>query len=206
MAVPFLIIDGYNLMHAAGMARVRYGPGDLERCRNRLLRLLAGRLQEDERGRTTVVFDARDAPADMSRRAMLEGIQIVFAESASDADTLIEQMLAGHSAPRQVLVISSDRRLHKAARRRKARPIDSETFVRELESRPGPAARAQPPPSEPPDAKFGGEVAEKDAEHWLKVFGDIPEAEELQRDLEQMEQDLGEFDPHAEEDDPRGRR
>ena len=27
-----LVIDGYNLMHAAGLARATYGPGDLERC------------------------------------------------------------------------------------------------------------------------------------------------------------------------------
>ena len=29
----YLIIDGYNLMHARGLARRTYGPGQLERCR-----------------------------------------------------------------------------------------------------------------------------------------------------------------------------
>jgi len=62
MAQKFLIIDGYNLMHAAGMARERYGPGDLERCRERLLRFLHSRLTAEERKRTTIVFDAWDPP------------------------------------------------------------------------------------------------------------------------------------------------
>ena len=67
MATPFRIIDGYNLMHAAGMARRRYGPGDLERYRNRFIRLVAARLTEEERARTTIVFDARDPHVDGPR-------------------------------------------------------------------------------------------------------------------------------------------
>ncbi len=58
MARYYHLIDGYNLMHAAGIARVRYARGDLERCRNRLLLKLSELLTEDERQRATVVFDA----------------------------------------------------------------------------------------------------------------------------------------------------
>ncbi len=35
-----LLIDGYNLLHAAGLGRARYGPGDLQRARQALLRKL----------------------------------------------------------------------------------------------------------------------------------------------------------------------
>ena len=59
MAAPFLIVDGYNLLHAAGLARMLYGPGDLERARQRLLSLLAERLRSDERRRCRIVFDAQ---------------------------------------------------------------------------------------------------------------------------------------------------
>ncbi len=56
---PRLIIDGYNLMHAAGLALRSYGPGELEACRQRLLQLLSDRLPLTQRRRTRVVFDAR---------------------------------------------------------------------------------------------------------------------------------------------------
>ncbi len=59
---PYLMIDGYNLLHAAGLARRRYGPGQLERCRAQLLAWLAKHLTDGERERTTVVFDAAEAP------------------------------------------------------------------------------------------------------------------------------------------------
>ena len=49
---PRLLIDGYNLLHAAGLARRRYGRDGLERSRNRLLDLLAGLLTDAERPRT----------------------------------------------------------------------------------------------------------------------------------------------------------
>ncbi|HCK52509.1 MAG TPA: hypothetical protein DIC23_04775, partial [Planctomycetaceae bacterium] len=65
VATQFLLIDGYNLLHAAGFARKRYGPGQFEKCRQRLLQGLADRLSGEQRGRATVVFDAQQAPADV---------------------------------------------------------------------------------------------------------------------------------------------
>ena len=53
-----LLIDGYNLLHAAGFARTSYGRGEFEKARDRLIKLLAQQLNDRERERTTVVFDA----------------------------------------------------------------------------------------------------------------------------------------------------
>ena len=127
MGKQFLLIDGYNLLHAAGLAGDRYGPGQFEKCRQRLLQKLADRLSETQRERTTVIFDAQDAPPDVPAVQKFARIAVVFSVG-SDADTMIEAMLESHSAPRQVLVVSSDHRLQKAASRRKAKSIDSETF------------------------------------------------------------------------------
>ena len=77
MADPFLLVDGYNLMHAAGMARLRYGPGELERCRGRFLRFLRRHLTAYESSRTTVVFDAADAPLGLPRQSTLDGMHIL---------------------------------------------------------------------------------------------------------------------------------
>lgn len=173
MPIPFLIIDGYNLLHAAGLARARYGPGDLERCRNRLLGHLRRHLPHPERDRTTVVFDAGDAPPDRPRCVMLDGMTILFAARGGDADTEIERLIAAHSAPRQVRVVSSDHRLQKAARRRRSVAVDCEVFLARLDRRGPVADEPERAVSERRDwPKYGGPMSSTETEHWLAVFGD----------------------------------
>ena len=53
-----LLIDGYNLIHAAGLVGQGRGPGGLERSRLALLNFLAQSLAAADLARTTVVFDA----------------------------------------------------------------------------------------------------------------------------------------------------
>ena len=171
MPKPFIIIDGYNLMHAWGLARQRYGPGDLERLRERFLGQLAGRLTEEERRRTTIVFDAGDkAPTDVANQQQHHDMQVVYALREPDADTRIEILIARHSAPRQIRVVSSDRRLQTAARRRRGRFVASEEFVKELERRDSP--ESAPPPSRDLEAKFSGELTEAERAEWLEIFGE----------------------------------
>ncbi len=129
----FLLIDGYNLMHAAGFARRTYGPGDLHRCRHRFLLQLAALLQPAARRDCLVIFDAFNSPDEGPRQMDASGLRVEFAEPGSDADAAIEAIVKTHSAPRQVMVVSSDHRLHKAARRRRSRCVDSEVFWRQLD-------------------------------------------------------------------------
>lgn len=167
----FLIIDGYNLMHAWGLARRRYGPGDLERLRERFLHQLANRLTEEERTRTTVVFDAgTEAPLDVPTEQTYQAIRIVFARREHEADARIEQIVKEHSAPKQIRVVSSDRRLQTAARRRKGRFVTSEQFLLELEKSP-PSSTA-PEISDELKAKSTGELTEAEIDEWLELFGE----------------------------------
>ncbi|MGE3317335.1 MAG: NYN domain-containing protein [Planctomycetaceae bacterium] len=189
MPESFLVIDGYNLLHAAGMARKKYADGQLQNARRRLLIYLAAHLTEAERERTTVVFDAGDAPSGVARQMIVESMSVEFAPPGGDADSLIEQILQSHSAPRSVRVVSSDHRLQKAARRRRAAFVDSDRFVEELDHR-GPAA--DPSAREPAgdiasNPKFDGTLSEDETEKWLKLFGEIPEAEQLRDETEQWD-------------------
>lgn len=145
MAIPYLIIDGYNLMHAAGIARRNYAAGDLERCRRRLELRVSASLSSSALPRTTIVYDAFGSPGNDDRAGRSQGLKILFAEQGQDADGEIELLLDQHSSPRQVIIVSSDHRLHKAARRRKARCVDSEVFLQQLESEP--ATRSRKPPN-----------------------------------------------------------
>ena len=127
MSTQFLLIDGYNVLFAVGLARKQYGPGQFEACRRRLLQGLADRIGEAQRRRTTIVFDAQEAPDGAPSEEVFAEMRVVFSVG-TDADSVIEQMLLAHSAPRQVLVVSSDHRLQRAAARRQAKSIDSDRF------------------------------------------------------------------------------
>ena len=176
MPREFLIIDGYNLLHAAGMARRRYGPGDLERCRGRLLNFLKRHLETAERRDAQIVFDAGKAPGDARRQATEYGMSVLYSDPGEDADTVIEELIRHHSAPRQVIVISSDHRLQRAAKRRRTGFLDSEDFVDKLRRRGTVDDIAEP--NRPDDE---AETPEIDTQEWLDIFGEIPEAAELNR-------------------------
>ncbi len=175
MSPPFVILDGYNVLHAAGLARMQYGPGDLERARQRLLALLANKLRADERTRCTVVFDAQQAPPDAATAANHHGLAVRFAPAGQDADTVIEQLIASHPASRRLIVVSSDHRLHHAAKRRSAKPVDSETFLAELDRRESISPLKETTEESP--AKAPPRRGTKRDDEWLKEFGEIDVSE-----------------------------
>ena len=117
-----LLIDGYNLLHASGILPRGIGPGTLERARGALLNFLVESLQPDELARTVVVFDARAAPVGRPRTVTHRGLKVHFAPNPGDADALIEQLILQDSSPRRLTVVSSDHRLQRAAKRRRAQP------------------------------------------------------------------------------------
>jgi predicted RNA-binding protein with PIN domain len=165
-----LIIDGYNLMHAAGMlggGRGR-GPGTLEKARLALLNVLAESLPADEVPKTTVVFDARHAPPGVASATTHHGLSVRFAAEQEDADELIEELIRADSAPRRLTVVSSDHRLQTAARRRRATAVDSETWFDDLlRAR---RQRKQVRPESPSE-----EISEGEVEFWLREFGESGE-------------------------------
>ena len=171
MTVPFLIIDGYNLMHAVGLARQQYGQGDLERSRNAFINFLSLAISEKQSARTIVVFDAFDAPDNLSRKYQQSGMTILFAPSGCDADSVIEEMIENHSAPKQVLVVSSDHRIQRAARKRRAKSIDSDLFLIKLEKlhEKNKSTKEALPPQ-----KLGQHISDMETDYWLEEFGSIP--------------------------------
>ena len=150
-----VLIDGYNLLHAAGLAKAKYAPGELERRRSRLLARLKDLLDPALLPRTIVVFDARINPPPTRPDPPAGPIVVIFAPRDREADDVVEELLARHSVPKQVLVVSSDHRLHKAARRRGATAIDSDQFLDQLEVdrlvNPGTRQRTSPPQKPPAD-------------------------------------------------------
>lgn len=170
-----LLIDGYNLLHAAGLGRARYGRGDLQRARQALLRRLFQQLTPAEIARTAVVFDARHPPPHLPPHWYIHGLRVVYAQPHGDADVLLEELIQGHSAPRQLTVVSSDHRLQRAATRRRAAAIDSDEFLDFLEHRVLLQARVELPAPHKSDRQT--DVTTAELAYWLSVFGDVKVAD-----------------------------
>jgi len=169
------LIDGYNLLHATGIVG---GPADgdtlLAQSRGALVRFLAEAQEALALGSMTVVFDAAGAPPGLPKENEHRGVKIRFAREYATADALIEDLIARHSTPRRLTVVSSDHRIQRAARRRKATAIDSDAWFHDLlrQKRHPTGAAAAPPPNSSPKAAHG-EAARQKPDSWLTAFAEI---------------------------------
>jgi len=152
-----LLIDGYNLLYATDIFPRADDPATLERARLALLDFLVAALPPKTLARTVVVFDAMQAPPGLPRELDHRGLAVRFARRGGTADDLLEELIAVEPDPRNLLVVSSDHRVQRAARQRGANFTDSQPWYAELaRSASGPDSPAtsveakQTPPIENP--------------------------------------------------------
>lgn len=153
------LIDGYNLMHALGLAPT--AGLSLERSRLRFLDWIAveiGKRSHD----VTVVFDSTQTRG--GNESVYRGIRLVFA-NARTADDLIEEWVQAETAPATLTVVSNDHRLQSAARRRGCITWTCGEYVDWLQSETKPAKPA-PQSAEKPVEPSDDEMAD-----WLRRFG-----------------------------------
>ena len=152
--MPFLI-DGNNLIHALGAIGPDVGRQGL--CR--ILEPLASRGE-----RVCVVFDGAPPPEQMAQQFHEGPVEAVFAAPRTADDVILER-IADSSAPRRLVVVSTDREIRQAARRRRCQGHKSEPFA-ELLLR---LERQQPRiDHEPPEKRHG--LTPEQTEAWLKEF------------------------------------
>ena len=124
-----IIIDGYNLIFQCGLQTNSTADDMLEQSRNRLLQEITSFGGIEVAKKTTIVFDAAHRPmAAKTNRYRIKNVLVLYADRFDDADSMIEHLITRHTTPKKLTVVSSDHRLHKAALRRKAKPIDSEIW------------------------------------------------------------------------------
>jgi predicted RNA-binding protein with PIN domain len=158
--VTFLI-DGYNLLHAIGLANRSLPAKQFERARIRLLDWLADRKNDHDSLR--VIFDAQKSSAP-SPESNHRGITVQFSFGQT-ADEHIEDMLLKHADPARLAVVSNDGQVQEAARRRGSAVFTCPEFVDRLISAPPAAA----PSTDISDEKSSTATAAERAE-WLEVF------------------------------------
>lgn len=131
---------------------------DVRLCR------LVGRYLKRIREVGEIVLDGT-GPRDKTEFDNIDGVEVLFAGIGTDADSVIERKIAANTAPRLLTVVSSDNRLRKAARGRKANSVKSEDFWAQLHKELGKNKVANEPGS-----KLHG-LSEGETDQWLDFFG-----------------------------------
>ncbi len=178
------LIDGYNLMHAAGaIGRKNGGGAAFLRSRRRFLSNLALALGSERARETTVVFDANSPPADFDLETTYKELNLIFALGDENADARIEQLIAAHSAPKSLTVVSTDHRVRRAARRRKARSVTADEFLDELERFRGGKRRETTAQDASPSRVLDRDLplSPDETAYWLNEFAELDAAEEIKR-------------------------
>jgi len=149
--------------------------------REKLLARLAECLDEPVRTRTCVVFDAKNAPADLPSSLTHAGMDVRFAVDHPEADDLLEELIGQHHHPKQLTVVSSDHRIQTAAKRKRASFVDSEVWYDALEDGTvllgwTPSQRRKKPTPEQSDVQpnqpfsqpnSDWEISDEDLQRWI---------------------------------------
>lgn len=165
-----LVVDTYNVLHTTGVL-----PPELAGLEtDDLLRLIARsryarrevRLICDGLPAATPGIDTRDDGRAIRRLGWAE---VWYSGHAAQADDLIEQELLTASAARTWLVVSSDRRIRRAAARAGSRLLLSEVFLKQL-------VDDELKPSAPRLPAFATDIPldRYSLAHWLREFGYDP--------------------------------
>jgi len=154
-----VIIDGYNLLHAIHKAEE-----DSESINDvALCRIIGGYLKQiGEAGE--IIFDGT-GPRDKSGFDNISNLEVFFAGLGTDTDTIIEDKIKVNTAPKRLTIVSSDRRLRKAAQARKATAVKSDVFWSTLQKQ-----LSRKKGIREPAAKWQG-LTDSETKQWLEFFG-----------------------------------
>ena len=150
-----LLIDTFNVLHVTGVLPPGLaGPGV-----HGLAALIHGSRWAD----TPVALICDGMPPSKASYRLPGKIRAIYSRQL-EADDVLERLIADSSTPSRLLVVSSDRRVRKAARRRGATDLKAEAFLRMLlEDRS--RARLKPMKSTRPANLRPGEI-----ESWREEF------------------------------------
>ncbi len=153
------IIDGHNLLWLIE----EMGQGEEEISELQMCKMVGGYLKAiGETGE--IIFDGT-GPDDKSVFDNVTNLDVFFAGASKDADTVIEGKIKATTGPRELVIVSSDRRLRRAAKVRGATAIKSQDFWESLQRE----LHKKKTTREPKGKRTG--LTEGETKQWLKFFG-----------------------------------
>ncbi len=171
------IIDGHNLFHTILKLDELFAPvTDVQMCQlvNNFFQLIG---QKGE-----MVFDGT-GPRDKHPYDNFSNLEVFFSDITTeprrvqgrpasyvvqvgtDADSIIEDKIKADTSPKRLVIVSSDRRLRKAAQQRKAASVKSDEFWIFLNKE----LNKKRPKKEPGGKRQG--LSESETDKWLEIFG-----------------------------------
>ena len=153
-----LLIDCYNVLHT-DMPQQLAGLEEVALCN-----ALAN--SKWSRERISVVCDGVVKPGGPAV-SPVEEVDLVYSGPGRSADDVIIQMIDHDSAPRRLLVISSDREIQKAARRRRAKSWTSDRFIHELAKSIQSGSKTK--------SRSKSVMSDNDVRKWAEAFGLDPD-------------------------------
>lgn len=159
---PLIVIDAFNVLHTTGVL-----PPDLAGIELPDLVWLIARSRYAGQRLTLVCDGVRPGAGHAGPSACRLGdARVIYAGGGREADDEIEKLLERSSYASRMLVVSSDRRLRTAARKRKADSIRSEAFLGHLVQDTGRSQREPLP-------KWVHEIplSQMEVRVWLDEFG-----------------------------------
>jgi len=152
-----LIVDTYNVLHVVGILPPEMAGIDTRE----LIDLL--RSSRYAHKKSTLVCDG--IPHEHAPQGRFGPIIVKYAGSNRLADDVIASLVADSSVPRRLIVISSDREIIRAARRRRCKCLSSEEFLRQL------LHDAQRDQAAPTFERPSGNLSEDEVRDWASEFG-----------------------------------
>ena len=165
-----LLVDCYNVLYADMPTRLA-GLDEAGLCR-----VLASSVWGGQG--VVVVCDGHVKPNGPEASPVV-GVDLIYSGPGRSADDVIIEMIDRDSAPRRITVVSNDRAIQKAAKRRRCRVMSSETLIAVL-SAGGP--RRHQTTGTTNKEYLSGPLTEDEVEHWLEQFGVDGDDQENQRD------------------------
>ena len=154
-----IIIDGHNLLHSIHKEGSYSEPiSDVGLCR------IIGIYLKQINQNGEIIFDGT-GPPDKSGFDNISNLEVLFAGVGTDTDTVIEDKISASTAPKRLNIVSSDRRLRKAARVRKAISVRSEVFWNNIQKQ-----LSRKKVAKEPAAKRRG-LSEGETKQWMEFFG-----------------------------------
>jgi hypothetical protein len=166
-----LLVDGYNVIFAEAGGPVRHEAGECERLRTGLLERLE-QYRTLGREEITVVFDGGVGGAHLARHQWFGGLEVIFSDPASDADTEIKRLVRESTHARDLRVVTDDRELAQYVRRFHARVSGTADLLAKME-RAEERAEKRAEDADPACKFTGPEPYEVD--DWVEVFGEFDE-------------------------------
>ncbi|MBW8017160.1 MAG: hypothetical protein FVQ82_13320 [Planctomycetes bacterium] len=152
-----IIIDGYNLLRWVQGIEEYQSLDEASLCR------IVSEYLVRVRTFAQVIFDGI-GPPDKSELGGIDNLEVFFSGENLEADDIIEEKIEEYSAPKNMVVVSTDRRIRAAANKRKSISVTSDIFwlsmIEQLDKKK---------PTPMPKEKRQG-ITESETDAWMDEF------------------------------------